>query len=62
VDDFKPTILGSAGLLDSIIQALDGKKPFSVVSVGATETFVLAQYTVLKEEEFMTHPEAHVAA
>jgi hypothetical protein len=55
------TVLNSSQLMDQILMALDEKRPLSVVSVGATETFVMAQYTVLSEEEFMNHPEARVA-
>jgi hypothetical protein len=60
--DMKPEILNSAGLLNQLVTALAKKTPFSVVSVGVTESFVLAQYTILKEDEFMGHKEAYVAA
>jgi len=50
--------LDSAQLMDKILQALDEHKPLSVVSVGATEAFVMAQYTIYSEEEFMGHREA----
>ncbi|MED4224968.1 GT-D fold domain-containing glycosyltransferase [Neobacillus cucumis] len=53
--------LTSGELMDRILESLDQKKPLSVVSVGATESFVMAQYTVLSEEEFMNHPEAKIA-
>jgi hypothetical protein len=53
--------LNSAELMDLIIQALDEKRQLSVISAGATEAYVMAQYTVLSEEEFMSHPEAFVA-
>lgn len=54
-------LLSSGELMDQILEALNQKKPLSVVSVGATETFVMAQYTVLTEEEFMNDPEAKIA-
>ncbi|MED0963328.1 GT-D fold domain-containing glycosyltransferase [Bacillus paramycoides] len=54
-------ILTSSMLMDKILKALEKKEPLSVISVGATETFVMSQYTVLSEEEFMNHPEAYVA-
>lgn len=53
-----PVILGSQELMDKIIEALQHKTPFSVVSVGATEAFVMAQYTIYSETEFMSHREA----
>ncbi len=55
-------MLSSGELMDLIINSLDNKIPFSVASVGATESFVLAQYNILNEKEFMSHPEADVAA
>lgn len=57
----KVQTLNSSQLMDKILYALKHKQPFSVVSVGATESFVLAQYKVLSEEEFMNHDEAFVA-
>lgn len=51
-------ILNSQQLLDKIILSLDKKKPLSVVSVGSTESYVMAQYEVLTEEQFMSHKEA----
>lgn len=51
-------ILNSGELMDKIIDALDHKKPLSVISIGATESYVMAQYNILSEEEFMSHPEA----
>lgn len=51
-------VLDSKHLLRKIIEALDNKKPLSVISLGATETYVMAQYTVLSEREFMKHPQA----
>ncbi|MDQ1002254.1 hypothetical protein QFZ28_002654 [Neobacillus niacini] len=54
-------LLNSEMLMDKILFALNNKKPLSVISVGATESFVMAQYTIFSEEEFMNHPEARVA-
>jgi hypothetical protein len=54
-------LLNSEILMDKILNALNKKLPLSVISVGATESFVMAQYSILSEEEFMNHPEAHVA-
>ncbi len=54
-------ILNSQQLLQKIITALDKQEPCSVVSVGATEAFVMAQYSLFTEEEFMNHPEAIIA-
>lgn len=50
--------IDSSKLLNIIIKALDEKKPLSVVSLGATESYVLAQYTILSEKEFMNHSQA----
>ncbi|GAB7387594.1 hypothetical protein BSNK01_14310 [Bacillaceae bacterium] len=50
--------LSSGELMDRVLTALEQKKPLSVVSVGATETFVMAQYELLSEAEFMNHKEA----
>ncbi len=47
--------------MNKILYSLDHQVPLSVVSVGATETFVLAQYHVLSESKFMKHDEARVA-
>ncbi len=58
----KSRLLSSSELMDLLINALNDKMPFSAVSVGVTESFVLAQYTILTEEEFMGHKEAWVAA
>jgi len=52
--------LNSGRLMDHIIKALEQKKPLSVISVGATESYAMAQYTILSEEEFMNHKEAIV--
>ncbi|WP_174733255.1 GT-D fold domain-containing glycosyltransferase [Mesobacillus harenae] len=54
-------MINSRKLMDKILRALKHKKPLSVISVGATESFVMAQYTVMSEEEFMNHPEAYIA-
>ncbi|MEN6324665.1 MAG: GT-D fold domain-containing glycosyltransferase [Syntrophomonas sp.] len=56
-----PVNLSSAQLMDRIHSALDQKEPLSVVSVGQTEAFVMAQYTLFSEEEFMRHREAYNA-
>ncbi len=53
--------LTSRELMDIILNALIKKEPCSIVSVGATEAFVMAQYTLFSEEEFMRDPEAVVA-
>ncbi|HWP96284.1 MAG TPA: GT-D fold domain-containing glycosyltransferase [Syntrophomonadaceae bacterium] len=53
--------LHSAELMDRLIHALDYKEPLSVVSVGQTEAFVMAQYAIYSEEEFMSHREAYNA-
>lgn len=47
--------------MDKIITALNQKQPLSVISVGYTESFVMAQYSIFSEEEFMKDPEAIVA-
>ncbi|TBL78636.1 GT-D fold domain-containing glycosyltransferase [Paenibacillus thalictri] len=54
-------MLSSGELMDKILEALRCKQPLSVVSVGATESFVMAQYTLMPEEEFMKHSEAVIA-
>ncbi|MGU3472558.1 GT-D fold domain-containing glycosyltransferase [Paenibacillus sp. D51F] len=53
--------LTTGQVLDRILYSLDRRLPLSVISVGVTETHVLAQYEVYSEEQFMNHPEAHVA-
>lgn len=58
----EPKVLSSEDLIKLLINALNQKIPFSVVSVGVTESFVLAQYNILTEDEFMGHKEAYVAA
>ncbi|MDW7650439.1 MAG: GT-D fold domain-containing glycosyltransferase [Bacillota bacterium] len=57
----KPTKLSSGELMDMILRALDRQLPLAVVSLGASESFVLAQETVLPYREFMRHAEACVA-
>lgn len=57
----KPVILGSAQLMDIILDALKRREPLPVVSLGATESFVLAQNTVLSMSEIMSHAESRVA-
>lgn len=54
-------LLTSAGLLDHIISRLRAGEACSVVSVGATEAFVMAQYTIYGETEINEHPEALIA-
>lgn len=53
--------LSSAALMEHILSALDEGRPLAVVSMGATEAFVMAQYTIFPESEIMSHPEAIVA-
>lgn len=53
--------LTSSELLDKIIDALNRKQPLSVVSVGYTESFVMAQYAILSENEIMDDPETIAA-
>lgn len=53
--------LTSSELLDKIIDALNRKQPLSIVSVGYTESFVMAQYALLSEEEILNDPETIVA-
>lgn len=54
----KAKVLNSGELMDRIIRALDEKTPLSVISVGSTESCVMAQYKVLSEKRFMRHREA----
>jgi hypothetical protein len=54
----EPEVLGSKQLMKKILKALESKEPLSVISIGATESYVMAQYTVLSEEQFMNHKEA----
>lgn len=53
--------LNTGQVMDQILYALDRQLPFSVISVGVTETHVLAQYEVYSEDQFLNHPEAYVA-
>lgn len=57
----RPVVLSSAELMDKILHALEYRIPCPVVSLGASESFVLAQDTVLSYRQFMTHAEARVA-
>ena len=57
----KPIVLSSGELMDKILTALDRRKPCPVVSLGASETFVLAQETVLTYRQIIRHAEAEVA-
>lgn len=57
----KPIVLSSGELMDMILAAINRSDPFSVVSLGASESFVLAQETVMPYYEFMRHAEAQVA-
>jgi len=54
-------LLDSSQLMDKMLQALENKEPLSVVSVGQTEAFVMAQYGIYSEQEFMSHREAYNA-
>ncbi len=51
-------LLTSTELMNHILQSLEKRRPLSMVSVGQTEAFVMAQYTLYSEEEFMQHREA----
>ncbi len=53
--------LSSSELMDAIEIALNEKRSLSIVSVGQTEAFIMAQYTIFSEEEFMNHREAYNA-
>ncbi|MEN6391186.1 MAG: GT-D fold domain-containing glycosyltransferase [Syntrophomonas sp.] len=57
----KPEILNSSALMERISYCLNKNTPLAVVSVGATEAFVMAQYVLFSEEEILDHPEAQVA-
>ncbi len=57
----KPVVLSSGELMDKILEALDKKIPCPVVSLGASETFVLAQESVLSLPQILRHAEAQVA-
>ncbi|MEQ8175545.1 MAG: GT-D fold domain-containing glycosyltransferase [Syntrophomonadaceae bacterium] len=56
-----PELLNSSDLMERISNCLNKKTPLAVVSVGATEAFVMAQYVLFSEEEILDHPEARVA-
>lgn len=62
VINFGTNMLSSEQVLDKVNYALNHKFPFAVISVGATEAFVMAQYGILSEKEIMNDPEAKVAA
>ena len=57
----KPIVLSGGELMDKILTALNHRKPCPVVSLGASETFVLAQETVLTTRQIARHAEAEVA-
>lgn len=57
----KKMILSSGELMTKILHALEHRLPCAVVSLGATESFVLAQETVLTRQQFMGHAEARTA-
>ncbi|MCR8632482.1 GT-D fold domain-containing glycosyltransferase [Paenibacillus radicis (ex Xue et al. 2023)] len=61
VISLSPQRLHSGEVMDKVIYALDNKIPYAVVSVGETEAFVMAQYYILSEEEFMNNKEATIA-
>ena len=54
-------MLTSGEVLDKISFALKNKIPYSVISVGKTEAFVMAQYHLLSEAEFMRDSEVTIA-
>lgn len=56
-----PNLLNSEQLMNRILEALENKEGLSIVSVGQTEAFVMAQYTIFPENEFMRHREAYNA-
>ena len=47
--------------MDKVLFALKNKIPYAVISVGATEAFVMAQYHILSEEEILNSKETLVA-
>ncbi len=53
--------INSAQLMEKIIYALEKKEPLSIVSVGQTEAFIMAQYTIYSEKKFMKDPETYIA-
>lgn len=60
-DNLRSVLLNSGQLMDRILYSLDRRIPCSVVSVGQTEAFVMAQYTLFSEEEILRHAEARRA-
>lgn len=56
-----PLKLSCSELMDKMIDALNNKQPLAVISMGATEAFVMAQYGIYPEEQFMQHREALIA-
>ncbi len=60
--DFSSSVtLDSRQLMMKINDALQQRQPLAVVSVGQTEAFVMAQYSIYTEQEFMRHREAYNA-
>jgi len=57
----KSVLLNSGRLMDQILYSLNHQRPCSVVSVGQTEAFVMAQYKIFSEEEILNHGEARRA-
>lgn len=53
--------LNSGQLMDRALAALEKREPLSIISVGQTEAFVMAQYSLYTEQEFMRHREAYNA-
>lgn len=51
-------LINSGQLMDRILYSLNHKLPCSVVSVGQTEAFVMAQYKIYSEKEILSHGEA----
>ena len=58
---FQTPWLNSAQLMHKIWLALEKRQGLSVVSIGQTEAFVMAQYVLFSEEEFLSHREAEIA-
>jgi len=56
-----PIVLSSSELMNLIIYALNHRIPCPVVSLGASESFVLAQDTVLSIRKILRHAESQVA-
>lgn len=55
--NLKSILLNSGQLMDRILYSLNHKKPCSIVSVGQTEAFVMAQYKIFSEKEILNHGE-----